>query len=124
MLGQEHPDTLLSANNLAGLFQDQGRLAEAEPLFKRALEARERVLGKEHPETLLGVNNLAALFQAQGRLAEAEPLYKRALEARERVLGPGASRYADKHKQSRRTLLGPGPLWPRPSRSISAHWWR
>ena len=65
----------------------QGRLAEAETLFKRALEARERVLGKDHPDTLQSVDNLAALYQAQGRLTEAEPFYKRALEAGERVLG-------------------------------------
>ena len=40
MLGQEHPDTLLSVNNLAALYDAQGRYGEAEPLFKRALEAR------------------------------------------------------------------------------------
>ncbi len=52
MLGKEHPDTLTSVDNLAALYQAQGRLAEAEPLYKRALEGRERVLGKEHPDTL------------------------------------------------------------------------
>jgi len=87
MLGREHPETLTSVNNLAGLYKAQGRLAEAEPLFKRALEARERVLGKEHPETLGSADNLAGLYEAQGRLAEAEPLYKRALDGSERMLG-------------------------------------
>ena len=33
-LGKEHPDTLKSINNLAGLYQSQGRYAEAESLFK------------------------------------------------------------------------------------------
>jgi Tetratricopeptide repeat len=50
--GPEHPDTLSSVNNLAGLYESTGRYAEAEPLYKRALEARERVLGPEHPDTL------------------------------------------------------------------------
>ena len=54
-------------------------------MYKRALEAYERVLGKEHPDTLASVNNL--LYESQGRYGEAEPLYKRALEAYERVLG-------------------------------------
>ena len=85
--GKEHPDTLTSVNNLAVLYQAQGRYGEAEPLYKRALEASERVLGKEHPDTLASVNNLALLYQAQGRYGEAEPLYRRALEASERVLG-------------------------------------
>ncbi len=86
-LGKEHPYTLSSVANLAGLYKLQGRYAEAEPLYKRALEARERVLGKGHPNTLTSVNNLAVLYSAQGRYGEAEPLYKRALEASERVLG-------------------------------------
>jgi tetratricopeptide (TPR) repeat protein len=72
---------------LGGIADVEGRLAEAEPLYKRALEGLERVLGKEHPDTLTSVNNLALLYQAEGRLAEAQPLYKRALEARERLLG-------------------------------------
>ena len=37
-LGEDHPDTLLSLNNMALLLQAQGRLAEAEPLFRQALE--------------------------------------------------------------------------------------
>ncbi|POF29862.1 CHAT domain-containing tetratricopeptide repeat protein [Roseibium marinum] len=86
-LGAEHPDTLTSVNNLAGLYESTGRYGEAEPLYKRALEASERVLGAEHPDTLTSVNNLAFLYERTGRYGEAEPLYKLALEARERVLG-------------------------------------
>jgi tetratricopeptide (TPR) repeat protein len=56
-------------------------------LYRRALEARERVLGAEHPDTLTSVNNLAALYYGQGDYGAAEPLYRRALEASERVLG-------------------------------------
>ena len=33
MLGKEHPDTLISVNNLAVLYQAQGRYGEAEPLY-------------------------------------------------------------------------------------------
>ena len=52
VLGAEHPDTLVSVNNLAGLYASQGRYGEAEPLYQRALAARERVLGAELPDTL------------------------------------------------------------------------
>ena len=61
--------TLISVGNLALLYQDQGRYGEAEPLLKRALEAKERVLGREHPDTLTSVNNLAVLYRDQGRYA-------------------------------------------------------
>jgi CHAT domain-containing protein len=69
------------------LYDSQGRYAEAEPLYKEALQLSEKVLGKEHPSTLSYVNNLALLYQSQGRYAEAEPLYKAALQLSEKVLG-------------------------------------
>jgi CHAT domain-containing protein/Tfp pilus assembly protein PilF len=80
--------TLATVNNLAGLYWSQGRFGEAEPLFRRALETRERVLGPEHPGTLGSLNNLAGLYERQGRYGEAETLKRRGLEASERVLGP------------------------------------
>ena len=44
--GKDHPDTLVSMNNLAFLYQSQGRYAEAEPLYQQALQLREKVLEK------------------------------------------------------------------------------
>jgi tetratricopeptide (TPR) repeat protein len=104
MLGGEHLQTLRSMSNLAqassmiaiNAMSRSGKLnslaaeyiAKAEPLFKRALEAQERLLGKEHPDTLLTIDRLAGLYAAQpSRSGEAEPLYKFALETRERLLG-------------------------------------
>ena len=86
-LGADHPDTLASVSNLAGLLQAQGKLAEAELLFRRALEGYEQQLGAQHPDTLTSVNNLAGLLQARDKLAEAEPLCRRVLECREQQLG-------------------------------------
>ena len=37
-LDEDHPDTLQSLNNMAVLLKAQGRLAEAEPLYRQALE--------------------------------------------------------------------------------------
>ena len=65
------PTTL---NTLAESYRMQGRLAEAEPLFRRSLGIREKALGPDHPSVGLALNNLAALYEAQGRLADAEPL--------------------------------------------------
>ena len=66
----------------------QGRYAEAEPLYKRALAIREKALGPDHPDVGTSLNNLAGLYRAQGRYAEAEPLYKRGLAITEKALGP------------------------------------
>ena len=75
-------------NGLGLALYDQGRYAEAEPLYKRALAIAEKALGPDHPDVASCLNNLAILYKAQGRYAEAEPLYKRALAIREKALGP------------------------------------
>ena len=75
-------------NDLAELYHDQGRYADAEPLFKRALTIREKALGPDHPDVATTLNNLAELYHDQGRYADAEPLYKRSLAILEKALGP------------------------------------
>ena len=87
VLGDDHPATATSFNNLALLYRAQGRYGEAEPLFQKALEICRRVLGDDHPNTATSFNNLALLYQSQGRYGEAEPLFQQALEIRRRVLG-------------------------------------
>ena len=75
-------------NNLAALYRDTGRYAEAEPLYQRAIAIDEKALGPDHPGLATDLNNLAALYQATGRYAEAEPLFQRAIAIDEKALGP------------------------------------
>ena len=86
-LPKEQRGTLPLISNLARLLRDQGRLADAEPLYLEALDARRKALGDRHPDTLTSINGLALLLRAQGRLGEAEPLYLEALVARRETLG-------------------------------------
>ncbi|MGR0480328.1 MAG: tetratricopeptide repeat protein [Candidatus Electronema sp. V4] len=74
-------------NDLAVVYIDMGRYAEAESLLKDDLLIKEKALGKEHPKVATVLNNLAGLYKAQGKYAEAEPLYKRSLEIWEKALG-------------------------------------
>lgn len=87
MLGEEHPDTLSSMNNLGALYSNQRRLTEAEALFVQVLDARKRVLGIEHQNTLNTMTNLAQLYDRQGRTADAERAYLQVLGLRQRVMG-------------------------------------
>ncbi|MEH1938463.1 MAG: tetratricopeptide repeat protein, partial [Nostoc sp.] len=83
----DHPDVAGSLNNLAELYQSQGRYSEAEPLLTQALEMRKRQFAGDHPDVAGSLNNLAELYQSQGRYSEAEPLYIQALAICQRVLG-------------------------------------
>jgi tetratricopeptide (TPR) repeat protein len=87
MMGQDHPNTLISMNNLARLYEHQGRYAEAEPLLVKAAGVSRRVLGAAHPNTLRYMNNLSEFYQNQGKYMQAEPVLMEALELERRVLG-------------------------------------
>jgi Flp pilus assembly protein TadD len=47
-LGDEHPDTLTTINNLALTLYAQGDWGTARALFAEVVEARRRLLGDEH----------------------------------------------------------------------------
>jgi hypothetical protein len=73
-LGEEHPDTLTSRNNLALVLRGLGRLEEAEAEHRAELEICRRVLGEEHPDTLTSRHNLATVLRDLGRQEEAAAL--------------------------------------------------
>ena len=70
------------------MLRETDRLAEAEPLYRRALAIDERSYGPDHPTVATRLNNLALLLWTTNRLAEAEPLFRRALAIDERSYGP------------------------------------
>ena len=59
---------------LAWLLKDQGKLAEAEPLFREALTVRQRTLGDEHPFSRSSIDALVPVLLLQGKFSEAMPL--------------------------------------------------
>ena len=80
MRGPNHPDTLISISGLASLLEDQGKLDDAESLYRRALEGSEKVRGPNHPDTLLVMYKLSSLLKALDKLQEAEHMARQSLE--------------------------------------------
>ncbi len=77
-----------SLMNWCGMYlRGRARYAEAEPMYRRALEINESQFGVDHPSVATSLNNLAELLRAQGKYAEAEPMHRRALEINESQLG-------------------------------------
>jgi hypothetical protein len=64
VLGSQHPNTLGTANNLAGALHAQDKCGEAETIYRETLAVRQRVLGSEHPNTLATASNLAACVRS------------------------------------------------------------
>jgi tetratricopeptide (TPR) repeat protein len=87
LLGEDHPDTLTSRNNLAIAYESAGNLGRAIPLYEQTLTGCVRVLGADHPGTLSCRNNLAHAYQAAGDLGRAISAYEQTLTGSVRVLG-------------------------------------
>jgi hypothetical protein len=65
-LGADHPNVATSLNNLAPLYESQGRYSEAEPLYLRSLQIFEQRFGVAHPSKFTVRENYD-LFLAEWR---------------------------------------------------------
>jgi len=70
--GSHAPATAPVLNNLAVVYNFQGRYEEALKALGRALAINEKVLGPEHPHVAQTLNNLAILDVGQRNWAEAQ----------------------------------------------------
>jgi hypothetical protein len=84
VLGADHPDTLVSANNLASCLRALGDAAAALPLFRRAAEGMERLYGPDHPSmrTIKASLEIATREPAARPAPRQRPWWRRLLGAR------------------------------------------
>lgn len=68
----------IDLNNFALQLRKLGRLAEAEPLLRRALAQDEKLRGGVHPKIPHRINNLCTVLIMQGMLDDAKPMLVRA----------------------------------------------
>jgi tetratricopeptide (TPR) repeat protein len=87
VLGEEHPDTATSYDNVAFILNAQGQYAAAEERSRKALDIFRKLLGEEHPATARSFNNVAGNLRDQGKYAAAGEGYRKALEIWRKVLG-------------------------------------
>lgn len=85
----EKPQTVVPyLGSLGAVYRRLGRYAEAEPLYKRALAIREKVLGPDHLSVAISLDDLGNLYKDLSQLTKAEEYQKRALAMREKALPP------------------------------------
>src|SRR5262249_58585348 len=83
--GPDDPRLATSMNALAGFYASQGRPDMAEPLYREALQIRQRAYGSNHPDVVTSLNNIGGLYALDRRYNDAESMYRRALEINERI---------------------------------------
>lgn len=82
--GPEDTALVKHCDLLATIYDDTGRRAEAEPLWRRSYEIRRKHLGPDHPESIGSGDKLAMSQIAQGKYPEAEQLLRKSLAHREK----------------------------------------
>ena len=92
-------EEVLTLNGLAKALWIQGKVAEAELSYQRAVEILEAVSGSDDPDLATTLSNLASLYVAQDKYADAEPLTRRALEILEAAWGPDPQRGEPGHEE-------------------------
>src|SRR5262249_38411017 len=86
-LGEDHPDTASSYNNLAWTFDRQGKYAEAHPLYRGAAAICLEALVRDPQGLASGFNTRGAPLQSLGQAAAGDGLTRRALAIRLKALG-------------------------------------
>jgi serine/threonine protein kinase len=124
-------------NVIGTVYQSLGLTSKAEPLLRRALEIRQRILGPRNPDTLQSQQDLAVAVLAQSHYPEAEKLCQETMETRRQVLGPEhhdtvdsmvqlarilgfESRYAEAEKLNRDALEVARRKWPQDTLTATA----
>ena len=87
ILGEKHPDTLASLNNLASSYSYLGDYNKACELQNAAYNARKEILGEKHPDTLSALHNLAIFYSDLGDYNKACELQNAVYNARKEILG-------------------------------------
>jgi tetratricopeptide (TPR) repeat protein len=88
LLGHEHEDTAASLSDLAAVYGEEGKVAEAESMAREALRIKQRFGGSNNLEV---ANSLRTLCMIQGkakRWSEAEESARKVLDIRRNLLGP------------------------------------
>jgi tetratricopeptide (TPR) repeat protein len=86
--GEDTPDALRAAHNVATNFKELERYDEAESLLLATIGKSRKVLGDLHPNTCRSLVALGSLYQGRGRYVEAEPLLLSAYDGYARTFSP------------------------------------
>ena len=78
---------LYAMSRLASSLSRQGKLKEAESLYRQCVAGRERTGGATDSNTLESSHNLALVLRKRGKLSEAVSLYRKVLTGKQSTLG-------------------------------------
>jgi CHAT domain-containing protein/TolA-binding protein len=93
---------------LGGIYVLRGQYAEAEPVYRQALDLYLQRLGGEHPAAARCLHALAVIYQMLGQHEEAQRFYARAIDIFTHSLGPAHPQIARTRVERSRLYLEAG----------------
>ena len=91
-LGEFNPATSMATGNLGLLYQDMGKFAEAEKMFKNSMKALVAIQGPEDDRVALTHNRLAQLYRCHLEdFSKAEEHYLQSIKIKKNLFGPAYS---------------------------------
>ena len=111
-LGQDDRRLAHAMNDLAMFYHALGRLAEAEPLYRRAISIDERSGVAGTSDCVVTLENIAELYRTQHRVTEAAAMYRRAAEMSRSLYRAAKEAAGDNHPDRSRISR----RWPRSRR--------
>ena len=87
MFGVNHPNTILSLNNLAAAYAKLGDYNKAMELYEQTYNKACDIFGEDHPQTFIAENNMATVYSNAGDYKKASHFYARLYHKQKEVLG-------------------------------------
>ncbi|MFJ5643093.1 tetratricopeptide repeat protein [Streptomyces sp. NPDC093223] len=87
VLGDTHPDTLITRHDLAGVLRDLGEVEGARSEYEAVLAHERDVLSDTHPITLITRHDLAGVLRDLGQVEGARSEFEAVLAHRRAILG-------------------------------------
>ena len=82
------PDVAASYNNIAIIYQKQGKYEEALEYYQKGLEIDIKVSGQDHPDVAASIKNIGIVYHNKGDRAAATEMFTKAYHIFLKVLGP------------------------------------
>lgn len=87
LLGEKHPRTISTLNNLAILYRNQKQYEQAETIYSQVVSLSFEIFGEFSYQRANYMNNLADFYNSQKKFSLAETYLKEALAIQEHFLG-------------------------------------